>query len=99
MNALDFGGGDQRLAHDLADEIIHQRYNQQHQLLNAGLSRQRELVSCFLIQSTDDMNTIGRPSTRSTTIRIGGGVGTACPTYGCWRSIKHIEGAASGVVP
>ena len=29
MNALDFAEGDQQLAHDLADEIIHQRYQPQ----------------------------------------------------------------------
>ncbi|MGV7349014.1 ribonucleotide reductase N-terminal alpha domain-containing protein, partial [Mycobacterium kansasii] len=40
MNALDFGGGDQRLAHDLADEIIHQRYQPATpSFLNAGRSR------------------------------------------------------------
>ena len=48
MNALDFGGGDQRLAHDLADEIIHQRYQPATpSFLNAGRSRRGELVSCF----------------------------------------------------
>ncbi|MEN2360514.1 class 1b ribonucleoside-diphosphate reductase subunit alpha [Levilactobacillus brevis] len=102
MNALDFGGGDQRLAHDLADEIIHQRYQPATpSFLNAGRSRRGELVSCFLIQSTDDMNTIGRTINSALQLsRIGGGVGISLSNLrGAGDPIKHIEGAASGVVP
>jgi len=77
MNALDFADGDQQLAHDLADEIIHQRYQPATpSFLNAGRSRRGELVSCFLIQSTDNMNTIGRTINSALQLsRIGGGVG------------------------
>ena len=49
------------LASDLANEMIHQRYQPATpSFLNAGRSRRGELVSCFLIQVTDDMNSIGR---------------------------------------
>ncbi|MFR6419965.1 MAG: hypothetical protein ACLUOJ_01070 [Streptococcus salivarius] len=44
--------------------------------MNAGRSRRGELVSCFLIQVTDDMNSIGRSINSALQLsRIGGGVG------------------------
>lgn len=102
MNALDFAEGDQQLAHDLADEIIHQRYQPATpSFLSAGRARRGELVSCFLIQSTDDMNTIGRTINSALQLsRIGGGVGINLSNLReAGAPIKHIAGAASGVVP
>lgn len=86
----------------LADEIIHQRYQPATpSFLNAGRKRRGELVSCFLIQSTDDMNTIGRTINSALQLsRIGGGVGINLSNLrGAGDPIKHIDGAASGVVP
>ena len=61
FNALFLADGDQQLAVDLAEEMIHQRYQPATPtFLNAGRKRRGELVSCFLIQTTDDMNSIGR---------------------------------------
>ena len=101
-NALYFGDGDEKLALELADELIHQRYQPATpSFLNAGRKRRGELVSCFLIQMTDDMNSIGRNINSSLQLsRIGGGVGINLSNLrGAGAPIKGIHGAASGVVP
>ncbi|WP_333589385.1 class 1b ribonucleoside-diphosphate reductase subunit alpha [Ligilactobacillus acidipiscis] len=102
VNALYFADGDEELALDLADEMIHQRYQPATpSFLNAGRKRRGELVSCFLLQLTDDMNSIGRGINSALQLsRIGGGVGiTLSNLRGAGAPIKGIEGAASGVVP
>lgn len=102
MNALYFADGNEDLAMSLADEIIHQRYQPATpSFLNAGRARRGELISCFLIQSTDDMNSIGRTINSALQLsRIGGGVGINLSNLrGAGDPIKHIDGAASGVVP
>ncbi|AVK61911.1 ribonucleotide-diphosphate reductase subunit alpha [Lactobacillus sp. CBA3605] len=102
MNALYFADGDEQLALNLADEIVHQRYQPATpSFLNAGRARRGELISCFLIQSTDDMNAIGRTINSALQLsRIGGGVGINLSNLrGAGDPIKHIDGAASGVVP
>ncbi|MDN6207931.1 MAG: class 1b ribonucleoside-diphosphate reductase subunit alpha, partial [Lactococcus sp.] len=60
-----------------------------------------ELVSCFLIQATDDMNSIGRSVNSALQLsRIGGGVGINLSNLReAGAPIKGIENAASGVVP
>ncbi|KRM90458.1 ribonucleotide-diphosphate reductase subunit alpha [Liquorilactobacillus cacaonum DSM 21116] len=101
-NALFFADGDEKLALSLADEIVHQRYQPATpSFLNAGRKRRGELVSCFLIQVTDDMNSIGRGINSALQLsRIGGGVGiTLSNLRGAGAPIKNIQGAASGVVP
>ena len=101
-NALYFGNGDEKLALELADELIHQRYQPATpSFLNAGRKRRGELVSCFLIQMTDDMNSIGRNINSALQLsRIGGGVGINLSNLrGAGAPIKGIHGAASGVVP
>ncbi len=101
-NALFFADGDEKLAMTLADEIVHQRYQPATpSFLNAGRKRRGELVSCFLIQVTDDMNSIGRGINSALQLsRIGGGVGiTLSNLRGAGAPIKNIQGAASGVVP
>ena len=51
FNALYFADGDEAIAIDIANEIIHQRYQPATpSFLNAGRARRGELVSCFLIQ-------------------------------------------------
>ena len=101
-NALYFCDGDEKLALELADELIHQRYQPATpSFLNAGRKRRGELVSCFLIQMTDDMNSIGRNINSALQLsRIGGGVGINLSNLrGAGAPIKGIHGAASGVVP
>lgn len=101
-NALYFANGDEALALDLADEMIHQRYQPATpSFLNAGRKRRGEFVSCFLIQMTDDMNSIGRGINSALQLsRIGGGVGiTLSNLREAGAPIKGIEGASSGVLP
>ncbi|WP_288745446.1 class 1b ribonucleoside-diphosphate reductase subunit alpha [uncultured Enterococcus sp.] len=102
FNALYFANGDEELALALADEMIHQRYQPATpSFLNAGRKRRGELVSCFLIQLTDDMNSIGRGINSALQLsRIGGGVGiTLSNLREAGSPIKGYEGAASGVMP
>lgn len=102
INALYYGDGNEQLAMHLADEMIHQRYQPATpSFLNAGKSRRGELVSCFVIQSTDDMNSIGRVINSALQLsRIGGGVGMNLSNLReAGAPIKGIANAASGVVP
>ncbi|BBE39878.1 class 1b ribonucleoside-diphosphate reductase subunit alpha [Streptococcus dysgalactiae] len=102
FNALYFADGNETLAKDLAIEMINQRYQPATpSFLNAGRSRRGELVSCFLIQVTDDMNSIGRSINSALQLsRIGGGVGiTLSNLREAGAPIKGYAGAASGVVP
>ena len=102
FNALYFADGNETIATDIANEIIHQRYQPATpSFLNAGRARRGELVSCFLIQVTDDMNSIGRSINSALQLsRIGGGVGISLNNLReAGAPIKGYEGAASGVVP
>ncbi|WP_373808845.1 class 1b ribonucleoside-diphosphate reductase subunit alpha [Streptococcus ferus] len=102
FNALYFADGNEDLARDLAQEMISQRYQPATpSFLNAGRSRRGELVSCFLIQVTDDMNAIGRSINSALQLsRIGGGVGISLSNLReAGAPIKGFAGAASGVVP
>ena len=102
FNALYFADGNEELAMSLAEEMIYQRYQPATpSFLNAGRKRRGELVSCFLVQVTDDMNSIGRTINSALQLsRIGGGVGiTLSNLREAGSPIKGYEGAASGVVP
>ncbi|EGJ27010.1 class 1b ribonucleoside-diphosphate reductase subunit alpha [Streptococcus porcinus] len=102
FNALYYADGNEELAKDLAIEMINQRYQPATpSFLNAGRSRRGELVSCFLIQVTDDMNSIGRSINSALQLsRIGGGVGISLSNLReAGAPIKGYAGAASGVVP
>lgn len=102
MNALFLADGNEELAMQLADELIHQRYQPATPtFLNAGRKRRGEFVSCFEIQATDDMNSIGRTINSALQLsKIGGGVGINLSNLReAGAPIKKIKGAASGVVP
>lgn len=102
FNALYFANGDEELARQLADEMIHQRYQPATpSFLNAGRKRRGEFVSCFLLQLTDDMNSIGRGINSALQLsRIGGGVGISLSNLReAGAPIKGIQGASSGVLP
>lgn len=102
MNATYFADGDEDLAMSIADEIIHQRYQPATpSFLNAGRKQRGELVSCFLIQATDDMNAIGRTINSALQLsKLGGGVGINLSNLReAGAPIKGIQGATSGVVP
>ena len=102
FNALYLAGGDKEVARTIADEIINQRYQPATPtFLNAGRKRRGELVSCFLVQATDDMNSIGRVINSALQLsRIGGGVGVNLTNLrAAGDPIKQIENASSGVIP
>ena len=99
---MTFADGDEELAEMIGEEIVHQRFQPATpSFLNAGRKRRGEFVSCFLLQTTDDMNSIGRMINSALQLsRIGGGVGVNLSNLrGRGASIKQIKGAASGVVP
>lgn len=102
FNALYLANGDTNLAWNLAEEMIHQRYQPATPTFsNAGKKRRGEFVSCFLIQATDDMNSIGRAINSALQLsRIGGGVGVNLSNIrSAGDPIKKIENASSGVLP
>lgn len=102
FNALAMGNGDEKLAEALAEELSERRYQPATPtFLSAGKKLRGELVSCFLIQVEDDMNSIGRAVNSSLQLsRIGGGVGLNLSNLReAGAPIKKRKGAASGVVP
>ncbi|GEK92018.1 class 1b ribonucleoside-diphosphate reductase subunit alpha [Alkalibacterium kapii] len=102
FNALFLADGDETLAYHIAMEIIEQRYQPATPtFLNAGRKRRGEFVSCFLVQMTDDMNSIGRTINSALQLsRIGGGVGVNLTNLRATGDpIKKIQNASSGVLP
>lgn len=102
FNALTMADGNEDLARKLAEELSSRRFQPATPtFLSAGRKRRGELVSCFLIQLEDDMNSIGRGITSSLQLsRIGGGVGVNLSNLReAGAPIKGRKGAASGVVP
>lgn len=100
--ALYLANGDEELALNLIEELMEQRYvPATPTLLSSGRKRRGELVSCFLLSMTDDMNSIGRTVNSALQLsKMGGGVGinlTSLRASG--DPIKGIDNAASGVVP
>ncbi len=77
FNALGLANGNEELALDLADELINQRYQPATPtFLNIGKKRAGEMVSCFLLTISDDMNAIGRSINSALQLsKLGGGVG------------------------
>ena len=102
MNALYYADGDEVVALRIADEMIHQRYQPATpSFLNAGRACRGELVSCFIIQTSDDMNSIGRTINSALQLsKMGGGVGiTLSNVREGGAPVMGIDNAAGGVVP
>ena len=102
FNALALANGDEQFALDLADELINQRYQPATPtFLNIGKARAGEMVSCFLITVSDDMNGIGRSVNSALQLsKIGGGVGISLSNIRANNDpIKGVYGLADGVVP
>ena len=102
MNALYYANGQESLALKLADEMIHQRYQPATpSFLNAGRARRGELVSCFIIQTSDDMNSIGRTINSALQLsKMGGGVGiNVSNVREAGAPVMGIANSAGGVVP
>jgi len=102
MNALYYADGREELALRLADEMIHQRYQPATpSFLNAGRARRGELVSCFIIQTSDDMNSIGRTVNSALQLsKMGGGVGiNVSNVREAGAPVMGIANSAGGIVP
>lgn len=102
MNALYMADGNEKLAENLAFSMINRRYQPATPtFLNAGRKRRGEFVSCFLLQLTDDMNSIGRTINSALQLsKNGGGVGLNLSNLrSAGAPIKGYDGVAAGVVP
>lgn len=100
--ALYLAQGDEDLAWHLADEHIHHRLQMATPtFLNAGKKARGEMVSCFLLDVQDNMESIGRSVNSALQLsKRGGGVGVNLSNLReAGAPIKGIENAASGVVP
>ena len=102
FNALESANGNEKLAMNLAEELITRRFQPSTpSFLNAGKVRAGEKVSCFLINVEDSMTSIGRSINSALQLsRIGGGCGinlTDIRPMG--DPIKGVDGLTSGVVP
>lgn len=100
--SLYLGRGDVAKAKQFASMIVKQNYQPATPtFLNAGRSRRGEMVSCFLLEMDDSLNSIGfNINTAMQLSKIGGGVALNLSKLRArGEQIKGIENAASGVVP
>ena len=100
--ALYLADGNEKLAMDLAEEMIEQRYQPATPTFaNAGKVARGEFISCFLIDVQDNMESIGRAINSSLQLsKNAGGVGINLSNLReAGASIKGIKNASSGVVP
>jgi len=100
--ALFLGQGDFEFAQEAALSMIEQRYQPATPtFLNAGRSRRGEMVSCFLLEMDDSLNSIFfNIDTAGQLSKVGGGVAINLSKLRARKEqIKGIDDAASGVVP
>lgn len=100
--ALYLAQGDESLAMDIATEhITHRIQMATPTFLNAGKKARGEMVSCFLIDVQDNMESIGRTVNSALQLsKRGGGVGINLSNLReAGAPIKGIANASSGVVP
>lgn len=100
--SLFLGQGNFYKANRAAIAMIEQRYQPATPtFLNAGRSRRGEMVSCFLLEMDDSLNSIGfNINTSMQLSKIGGGVAINLSKLRARKEqIKGIDDAASGVVP
>lgn len=100
--ALCLARGNVRVAHDFVVAMMKQHYQPATPtFLNAGRGRRGEMVSCFLLEMDDSLNSIGfNISTSLNLSKIGGGVALNLSKLRArGETIKGFENAASGVVP
>ncbi len=94
--------GDVELAKELIIAMLEQRLQPATPtFLNSGRSRRGELVSCFLLEVGDSLNSINYiDSTAKQLSKIGGGVAINLSKLRArGESIKGIKGVAKGVIP
>jgi ribonucleoside-diphosphate reductase alpha chain len=100
--ALVLAAGNEKLAINLADEIIAGRFQPATPtFLNAGKKQRGELVSCFLLRIEDNMESIARGINGALQLsKRGGGVALLLSNLREFMApIKNIEGQSSGVIP
>jgi len=100
--ALFIAEGDEKFAMSLAEEMISGRFQPATPtFLNAGKKQRGELVSCFLLNVSDDLNGIMRSVNSAAQLsKRGGGVALNLSSLRAKGDpIKKIENQASGVVP
>lgn len=100
--ALYLGEGDAAKAKRIATAMIEQRLQPATPtFLNAGRSRRGEMVSCFLLEMDDSLNSINYVlGTCMQLSKIGGGVAiNLSKLRGRGEPIKGVEGAAKGILP
>ena len=102
MVALFLARGNAQKANQYAYEMMNQNYQPATPtFLNAGRKKGGELVSCFLLEVDDTLNSIGfNIETSMQLSKIGGGVAlNLSKIRGRGESIREVKGAASGVMP
>lgn len=100
--ALSLAQGDFERAKRLAVSMMEQRLQPATPtFLNAGKSRRGEMVSCFLLEMDDSLNSINYIlGTCMQLSKIGGGVAVNLSKLrGRGEPIKGVEGAAKGIMP
>lgn len=100
--ALHLGQGDFKFAYDLAKAMIEQRFQPATPTFQAsGLVNAGEMVSCFLLEMDDTLNSIMyNISTAAQLSKIGGGVALNLSRLRSrGEAIKGVVGSSSGVVP
>lgn len=100
--ALHLGRGNADTARLLSRSMMEQRLQPATPtFLNAGKSRRGELVSCFLLEMDDSLNSINYVlNTCMQLSKIGGGVAVnLSKPRARGEAIKGVEGAAKGIMP
>ncbi|WCF11172.1 class 1b ribonucleoside-diphosphate reductase subunit alpha [Paenibacillus thiaminolyticus] len=100
--SLFLASGNIEKAFEYAELLISQEYQPATPtFLNAGKKRRGELVSCFLLEVDDSMNSIGFSINSALQLsKIGGGVSlNLSKIRGAGEQIKGLDGKASGVLP
>ena len=100
--SLSLGEGDFERAKRIVKAMIEQRLQPATPtFLNAGKSRRGEMVSCFLLEMDDSLNSINYVlGTCMQLSKIGGGVAVNLSKLrGRGEPIKGVEGAAKGIMP
>ena len=100
--ALHLAQGDGKMARELTAAMMEQRLQPATPtFLNAGRRRRGEMVSCFLLEMDDTLNSINYVlGTCMQLSKIGGGVAVNVSRLrGRGEPIKGVEGAAKGIVP
>jgi ribonucleoside-diphosphate reductase alpha chain len=102
MVALTLSEGNEELAKVLVDEMITGRFQPATPtFLNCGKAQRGEFVSCFLLRTEDNMESIARAINSSLQLsKRGGGVALSLTNIReSGAPIKKIEGQSSGVIP